>query len=427
MNKSILSFSSALILLCATGAQAQTADSVSTGSGYKDQVFYSMENGVQSTAPNANWDIAFQISGFSSAILINDANGAELYSVPGSSAESWKQPVDTNGMADSWPKWNNSPFTWDAGAFNMDKDYNTGDFGWGEYSMVTHTVSGTTVYVVKLLNGSYKKIFIDGLASGAYSFRYADLDGSNEVEATLDKKDFPGKNFGYYSLANQDFEDREPATTSWDITFGKYIDFVSAGPGTLMPYAVTGVRINKNVLAAKVIDVPADESIAPEESAFSDTIATIGWNWKTFNMGSNSYDISTTQSYFVKSQAGNLYKLVFTGFTGSSTGRYIFTKTQLSSTSVGQPDSPVGVMALHPNTAVAGETVQVVFSTEQPVGQAFIAVYDMTGRELLQQALPTGSTGLQSVDVRTSSLHSGMYIVVLNLNGITAHQYLMVH
>lgn len=425
MNKSIRSFGSALLLLCAVGAHAQTADSVTTGSSYKDQVFYSMENGVQGTSLNANWEIAFQISGYSSAILINDAGGVELYSVPGSTADSWSKPVDTTGMA-SWPRWYNSPKTWDAGAFNMDRDYNTGDFGWGEYNMLTHTVSGTTVYVIKLSNGSYKKIFIDGLTSGVYNFRHADLDGSNEVQETFDKKLFTGKNFGYYSISGKTQEDREPATTSWDITFGRYIDFVAAGPNTYMAYPVTGVRINKNVVAAAVIDVPVEESVAPDEALFSDTASTIGWNWKSFNMSTNTYDISDTKSYFVKSQAGNLYKIVFTGFTGSSTGRYIFTKQQITSTSVGEPGSTVGIMALHPNTASTGEAVKLLYSTEQS-GQAVVAVYDLTGRQLLQQSLLAEAAGLHTSDLSTSNLRSGTYLVVLNINGATAHQYLVIH
>lgn len=419
MKVSLLSLGA--LLLCSTGLQAQVADSASTGTGYKDQVFYNIETGAQTASPNANWDIAFQIKGISSSIMINDGLGAELRSVPGSNEDSWDKPLDTTGM-ESWPMWNNSTASWDGGAFNMGSDYNTGDFGWGEYNMSSHIVSGKTLFVAMLPDGSYKKIFIDALAGGVYNFRYANIDGSGEVQASLDKKNYAGKNFGYYSLSANQAVDREPVADAWDLTFGKYVEMLQAGPGDPIPYPVTGVRINAGVTAAKVTDVPVNESVAPDESAFTESIATIGYDWKTFKMATNTYEISATTSFFVKAQSGNLYKLIFTGFTGSGTGRFIFAKTQLNTSSVGEEGS-AGVMAMYPTVGTAGEPLSLVFSFEQPTAGE-VTVCDITGRKVFARELPSTGENMFSLDV--PALGSGMYFVAVRIGGSVSVQRLLI-
>lgn len=60
-----------LALLLPVMATAQVQQTVTTNTGYADQTFYSMANATVSTVSNTDWDLAFQISGFEAAILIN--------------------------------------------------------------------------------------------------------------------------------------------------------------------------------------------------------------------------------------------------------------------------------------------------------------------------------------------------------------------
>ena len=91
--------------------------------------------------------------------------------------------------------------------------------------MITHNIVGDSLYVIKTEDGSFKKLWIvDKMsADNIYNIRFADLDGSNQVDQSIDVKPFISKNFIYYSITNDELLDREPSE-SWDILFTKYID-----------------------------------------------------------------------------------------------------------------------------------------------------------------------------------------------------------
>ena len=146
-------------------------------------------------------------------------------------------------IRDSWQPIHNSDTNWFIGAFDKNST-SMFDMGWGVYNMVTHFVTGDSLYAIKTVNGNWKKLWIEKLANGEYSFKYADLDGSSEVNAVVDQSSFSGKNFAYYSLDQNTSLDREPLTQDWDITFSKYITPVQG-----MAYGVTGVLMNDGIKA----------------------------------------------------------------------------------------------------------------------------------------------------------------------------------
>ena len=76
-------------------------DSVSMGAGYANDVYYSLENGIVSTAPRAGWDIAFSTNPMSSTVMINEGYGVQLYAYPHGDKDAWND-LDTSGMSD-WP------------------------------------------------------------------------------------------------------------------------------------------------------------------------------------------------------------------------------------------------------------------------------------------------------------------------------------
>ena len=61
---------------------------------------------------------------------------------------------------------------------------------------------GDSVYILKLADGTYKKFQVIKKASiqNTYYFKYADLDGTNEVNEVVDCSSYNDKNFVYYSL-----------------------------------------------------------------------------------------------------------------------------------------------------------------------------------------------------------------------------------
>jgi hypothetical protein len=383
------------LLLPATG-MAQVSEIVTINPGYMNQTFYSMSNATVLSVDNTDWDLAFQISGFEAAILINSKNNVKLYKA-GKDASEWNSivPSDTTGMYYS-ELLNNDAHIFN-GAFNTTADTsNMFDLGWGEYDLGSHSVIGDSLYFIRLSNNDVKKIWIESLANAVYQFRYANLDGSNEQIRQFQKLNFPGKNFGYYSIVNDVFLDREPLKNTWDLCFQQYVDH-------LINYKVTGILTNDSVQSLKAYPVndPATATDAGYNYAYENNI--IGYNWKTFNGASFVIEDSTV--YFVIDRNAHKWKMVFTGFGGSANGNFYFDKYDLGPLSV-QTISDVDALGLYPNPT-SGDANLLIY-TEQIV-PVNIHVVDLNGK--IVYSYTDQSSGLRKIELPTSSLSKGIYVV----------------
>ena len=230
------------------------------------------------------------------------------------------QFFDTTGIG-SWPVLTNSYQTWMTGAFEAGRDTSDDfDFGWGYYDMATHLISGDSIYILKTVNGNYKAISIDGIASGVYTVTFSDLDKSNKVTKTFDRSTYSNRNFFYYSIDNDATKDLEPATQDWDILFTR---FLTIFPG-FGAYPVAGVLTNIGVEVSQVEFNPgATPSLADTVNfPMSADISTIGYDWKS--AGPSGTVIHDTIVYYVKDQAGTINELKMTGYGGSGTGDFKF-------------------------------------------------------------------------------------------------------
>lgn len=403
MNKLLLSF---VALYCLkTGAQTIT-DTVSLGAGYSNQKWYSLQNDEQGTSQNKdNWDIAFEITGFSGAILANtQKSNLQVYKAPYKISDF--ASIDTSGIT-NWSKLNNSDTTWAIGAFNKGGSFSNSYYlGWGLYDVNTHIVNGDSCYVIKLSAATYKKIKFNTLAGGIYNFTYSDLNGANAQTVSLNKANYTGKNFAYYNLTTNTALDREPASNSWDLTFGRYVSLIQPGN---TPYAVVGVLQNKGVLAAQ-----ADNVISPQTyvnwqgQPFVTAHSVIGSDWKTFDLAANAWRLAGDTVYFVKSKSGAIWKLRFTGFGGSANGSIIFTKEMLSAVSVAeQQSSYLTGFTLYPNPCQSYLNV-LLASDQHPA--ITIEVADITGKVWHSADVKMNATLInERVDV--TGLSPGVYLV----------------
>ncbi len=404
-----LSSFAVLAFLCGSMCfSAPSRDSIQLGAGITNNVYYSF-SGEHTSVPASNWDIAFEIPGFSSSILLNSVKGVQLWNVAGSDGESFDKAIDTTSLF-SMATLHNTDTSWSSGAFNMGKDYNTGDFGWGEYNMTTHQVTGKTVYVVKLANKQVKKIIIDGLSAGTYSFRYANIDGSDLQTKTIAKKDFPNKNFMYFSLENGTSIDREPA--KWDLFFGKYITFIPTA------YPVTGILTNRSVKTAVYKGVNPKSSTS-NGLTFEGSINAIGYNWKTFT--GTTYAINDSLAYFVQTTDGSIRRLIFTGFGGNATGSISFEFESISTSVSEENGTVISSVALYPNPAHG--TATVLFSTANTNSPVEVAVWNILGIKIQSVNVAAESNLMQH---QISGLSSGVYTVTVTSNGHTAVQKLIV-
>jgi hypothetical protein len=236
------------ILLLSKAIGQLRADTVAIGPGYGLQSWYALSTGNQSNASKTEWDIAFDLSPQGSSILFNTVSGAMLWQYPHTDTSGWAS-LDTAGFGSWGLRWN-SDTSWSEGAFSRYlHPSNPFDLGWGVYSTFTHYVTGDSLYVVQLANGSFKKLWIRQLASGAYTFRHADLSGANSLDRAITKSTYAGKKFVYYSLQNDVTLDREPLASDWDLLFTQYTAFIPA------PYTVSGLLVQDGIEVAKVSGV----------------------------------------------------------------------------------------------------------------------------------------------------------------------------
>jgi hypothetical protein len=294
------------------------SESLSLGAGYTNDIYYRLSDGLVTTVPRSNWDIGFSVSPREAAILTNGAAGVTLKAYPG--LWTWDSAIDTTGY-NNWTNLNNSDTTWTEGAFNMNE---TGypNYGWGNYDIVTHNVTGVSLYIIKTRSGSFRKIWIEEKLSvdQQYIFRYSDLDGTNEKDVTLS---LAGKNnnFVYYSLDTDEEVDREPDNTAWDIVLTKYID-------NSINYPVTGVLQNIGITAQASTETDPSSKLMPSAGYLTD-ISTIGSDWKIIDMNTYQYSIDGSRVFFVKDRDNNIFRIRFTTFEGSATGNLSFDITTL--------------------------------------------------------------------------------------------------
>ena len=196
------------------------------------------------------------------------------------------------------------------------------NYGWGVYDVNTHNLTGVALYIIKARDASYKRIWIESKSSALqkYTFRYSDIDGSNEHNVILDLAGST-KNFVYYSLSTNAEVDREPDNDKWDFVFTKWID-------KTIQYPVTGVLQNIGVTAVESTDVDPLSKVFPS-TGFLTNMSTIGSDWKTINMDTYLYSIDETRVFYVKDLSGDVFRLKFKTFEGSTTGNLSFDITTL--------------------------------------------------------------------------------------------------
>jgi hypothetical protein len=394
--------------------QTVVVDTVSTGASYVNQVYYKLSSGAEVSVPANDWDIAFQTGIMSGGIWLNNSvsaagpNTIKAFVYPNGAANNsdFTEAWDTVGSA-SWVRLYNPDSTWDWGGFNITGDVSDlFDYGWGNYAGApTHNVIGDSLYLF-IKGSTAKKLWIVAKLSleNKYVIRTADLDGSNDVTDTLSFNPYLSKNLAYYTLGSGQVNDREPATSEWDLLFTRYNGRFSG----FANQSVTGVISNPNVSVAKaypVADVDNFEDVTG--LTFSDNISTIGAAWKT--PPPPVWVIEDSLVYFA-SRGAELWKIVFTGFGGSANGNYIFWKKQLAGNATSVAEQGISNATLYPNPSVNENTMLVY--TIATASQASYNLFDMTGK-LIESKKLNGAAGLHTEQLGTAQLAPGMYIVNL--------------
>lgn len=377
-------------------AQAQIEDSVTMNAAYSMDVFYSLENSTVQSVAGSEWTIAFSTGAQTSSIYINDGRGVELYKTTVNIAN-FENTLDTTGI-ESWTQLHNEYNDWDHSAF---EDGATGhpNYGWGSYNAVSHIVNGDKVFVLKSLNNEYYKAMVVKKASGAWHYRYATLNNSFDTTIVYQASDLIMKNFAYLNMDNNTILDREPANNTWDMLFTKYYDVDQT-------YILTGILLNRGVEAIQIDGVPVEDATYVG-STFDTNTKTIGADWKSFNMSTYLYDLVADRSYFVKQKDGDIYKIVLTGFTGSSTGKTFFTKEKLEVSTAINNIEAINSLGLYPNPS--RNTANLVIDSKNNTEISY-TIYNMVGKAMDSNTAIL-NTGLNALQLNVANYSQGVYLV----------------
>ncbi len=424
-------------------AQTTITDTVSMGAGYANNIWYSLENDEQGSAPANNWELALIASGkpanpLTTGIFINPAGSKTMtvYVVPGAGRGDFAT-IDTAGLS-TWTPLYNSDTSWAMGAFNQPS---TGmmDYGWGVYDMDDHNIKGDKIFIIQYATGGgmgggqatyeYRKLYIDLNTKGNKFTIYHDLlDNSDFTTSEIDFSNNQDKNFIYFSLENKQIIDREPASANWDLLFTKYVS--STEPyGATQAYnqVVTGVLQNHGVEVAQANNVDQDDFEDYQSATFSNHINIIGFDWKEMDYQTLGWNIADSVVYFVKTNKKDIWKVVFTGFDGSTSGSFILNKKLLykaPESSVNDVKGGIASLALYPNPVSNGR-VNLVYSFNTQVDKATVTVTDMAGRTIRNESVNT-TPGINQYMITTTGLQAGMYLVNLTTDKGTMQQKLIV-
>ncbi len=419
MKKSLLSIM-ALASLGSLNAQV-VVDTVTTGANYATNVWYSLANDNQATGTSTEWDLALaatssQSSSLTSTILFNSKVG-KVYAIPNSTPANSFDTLETVDFAALTALVNNDS-SWTVGALNRTPQIGSYDYGWGSYDMNSHSILANRVFVVKYNDNSTKKFYINLVTlSGQYEIISADLqNGAVATTQTLVFAPYSSKNFVYYKINTNTVIDREPASANWDFTFLQY----DASIAPNMQYMSFGILSNLGVEAVKVSGVANVENFEDYSSqTFSDYTNAIGYNWKNAQAQTVPNDVV----YFVKDKAGDIWKLVFTKFTTGSTAVdpaanniNVFSKEKISSLSVQDKENTFFSIYPNPSSGITNIVVDAASVSD-------IKILDMNGKEVFSTQT---ATGLQVINVNTSTFNNGVYLVTLTSNGVTSQQRLVV-
>jgi hypothetical protein len=438
--KSLLSVA---LLSVSSAAFAQSGnwvlDSVSMGAGYANDVFYGIDLGTKSLNAGNNWDLGFQIpavSGrdetFNAAVRPNHVKkNIEVYPLRDSASYYWSSisAADTVGKTDASKALINNDTSWGTSAFYQNRLVTDPfSFGWGNYSMIDHSITGEYVYLLKM-NGDAYKIWIQKYVSTptdsvSYTFRIAKFDGTNDnsVKFYVKTGGFSDRLLAYYDIASNTMLNREPMRNTWDLLFTQYRQLINAGPGIMMPYNLTGVLSNAGTEIADIRHLNPDDvnssnfkSVMTTKSKITTHTDEIGSDWKTYvNPGpSGYYQLDDSASFVVKSKnTRNYWQLQFIRFDGGSpaaAGKILFRKRYLG-TAVGVANvaaQNLNAFTVTPNPSSTDATILV---DAKKALAARLMVTDMGGR-IMQSASVDLKNGVNAFNLSTANWPSGVYAV----------------
>jgi hypothetical protein len=124
-------------------------------------------------------------------------------------------------------------------------------------------------------------------------------------------------NYLWYSLKEDGIRPLEPSRVGYDLLFTQYTTLLYTDEGIPYPYLVTGVLLNRHIVAVASDTLHAFSDITRDialDLTYSRDNDRIGYDWKYYNFSSGAYTLRPKNCYIVRTVSGLLFKVRFIGF-----------------------------------------------------------------------------------------------------------------
>lgn len=268
--------------------------SVNMESDYKNQIWFDLgTNSIVKTNLRTDWDLAFDCSNSHYTVYLNTSLNA---SVALTNETDFMAVSSDAGLSYRYEHQSGRPDSLAIGEISNQRNVFIINRG--------YSPSGTAL-------GKWK-MQITLVQDGAYHLTCARLNGSDLQTAIISKQ--AAYNRVAYSFTSASELLIEPPKTDYDLCFTQYTHVFTDPP---YPYSVNGVLINSfNTEVAEAFQTDfadIDEAFAAT-LVYSHDLDVIGYDWKSFNLQDNIYNVATTQNYLIRDADNNLFKLRFIDF-----------------------------------------------------------------------------------------------------------------
>lgn len=400
-------------LLMAYSSMAQDFKELSIGQGYTNQLFYDLDTDKTIELKTSDWDLIFTTFGLQDAgIHFNEAS-ATTFGMPAPSIELYL--ADTNNydavtaFDTTFTRLYNDERSWGFGAFNVNLNPQSFfDFGWGNYNPMTRQVIGDELFIIKLRSGVYKKLLVELLDIDVYKIKWANLDGTEEQTADIDKKDFQN-GLALFSFTSGTALDID--LSGMDLLYTRYITSVpDTNTTNILDYTVTGFLSMPGTEVARIEGMNPDDVVPNDTIQYSTRLDAMGYDWKAFDF-TEGWVIPNDLSFLVKTTAGKLYKTVLIDFEGSTTGVTVINKTELNVVSTRNLNTAFEDLQVFPNPIQ--KDLNLSFSLKDSDQNVQLRLFNQLGQQVWATSL-NGSTGVNNYSFELpNTLSNGSYYLNL--------------
>lgn len=272
-----------------------TTASIEMGPTYKNQIFYKLSSeSIISTNDKADWDLAFDCT--SEHIFLNSS---KLMYIWNTGQTSMSSVTDTTGFYAN-KKWDSEKGMHDSTAI--------GDLT----SILNQVVLINRGYNDIGTHQGFRKMMVQSVGTGSYTFTYSNLDGTASYTKTITISSTHNKI--YYSFTSNNEVVIEPAKNNYDLLFTQYTQTFY---DPLQSYLVTGVLINpNNTRVSKITDKTFNDIALSDTTShpFSNYANSIGYDWKVYDFGTSLYVVDVSHCYIISDNEGFFWKLHFIDF-----------------------------------------------------------------------------------------------------------------